>query len=340
MQKHEKPAAVIADYDYGDVTIEQDIIEGAGFELIAAQCKTEDDIIKVASNAQALLTQYAPVGAKAISSLKHCQVIARYGTGVDIVDVDAATQQGILVTNVPGDWCENEVADHAMAMLLTMARKMRIYDRATRLGIWQWRSGQPIHRLRGRTLGLFAPEALIQALAMRGKGFGLRIIAHDPSKAPSGITMRGVTSVSFDELLEQTDYLIIQPPLSETTRHLIGEAELQRMKPGAFLLSTAHGPIVDEDALYHALKEGRIAGAALDELVEETGQRQEWEVKHPLFSLDNVLITPHVASYSEEALHKVREFAAQEVVRVLSGKNPLSPVNADQIAHAHPLPSA
>jgi D-3-phosphoglycerate dehydrogenase len=336
MYKQDRPAAVIADYDYGDVAIEQAIIEGAGFELIATQCKTEDDVISVASNAHALLTQYTPVGARAIEAMTHCQVIACSGAGIDGVDVEAATRQGILVTNVPGDSCENEIADHAMAMLLTMARKMRIYDRATRMGIWQWQSGQPIHRLRGRTLGLFAAEALIQPLAIRGKGFGLHVIAHDPSKAPGGITVRGVTSVSFHALLDQADYLIIQPP-TETTRHLIGEAELQRMKTDAFLFSTARGPVVDESALYRALKEGWIAGAALDELAEGTDQRQDWEARSPLFSLDNVLITPHAAPYSEEALYTVREFAAQEVVRVLSGKAPLSSVNARRIAHPLPL---
>jgi D-3-phosphoglycerate dehydrogenase / 2-oxoglutarate reductase len=132
---------VIADYDYGDVNIERAIIENAGLRLVAAQCKTEDDVIAAARDADAIIAQYATVGAKAISALTRCAVIARYGTGTDIVDVDAATKRGILVTNVPSDWCENEVADHAMALLLAAARKICEYDRATRPGIWQWQTG-------------------------------------------------------------------------------------------------------------------------------------------------------------------------------------------------------
>src|SRR6516225_8058159 len=129
---------VITDYDYGDVDIERAIIEDAGLGLVAADCKTEDDVIEAARDADAIIAQYATVGARAISALTRCKVIARYGTGVDIVDVDAATQRGILVTNVPSDWCDNEVADHAMALLLAVARKVCVYDRATREGIWRW----------------------------------------------------------------------------------------------------------------------------------------------------------------------------------------------------------
>jgi D-3-phosphoglycerate dehydrogenase / 2-oxoglutarate reductase len=149
---------VIADYDYGDVNIERAIVEKAGLRLVAAHCKTEDDVIDAARDSDAIMAQYATVGARAIGELTRCQVIARYGTGVDIVDVDAATRHGILVTNVPNDWCKNEVADHAMALLLAAARKICVYDHATRSGAWRWQSGQPIHRLGGRHLGL-SPSA-------------------------------------------------------------------------------------------------------------------------------------------------------------------------------------
>src|SRR5499427_10260742 len=167
---------VIADYDYGDVDIERAIIEKAGLRLAAAQCKSEDDVIAAARDADAIIAQYATVGAKAISALTRCEVIARYGTGADIVDVDAATRHGILVTNVPNDWCENEVADHAMALTLAMARKLRDYDNATRAGIWRWQSGEPMHRLRGSTLGLLSFGAIAQAIAARAAGFGMQTI--------------------------------------------------------------------------------------------------------------------------------------------------------------------
>jgi D-3-phosphoglycerate dehydrogenase len=168
MSSNKAKTVVIADYDYGDVDIERAIIEGAGLELTAAQCKTEDEVIGVARDADAIIAQYATVGAKAIGVLTRCRVIARYGTGVDIVDVDAATRHGILVTNVPNDWCENEVADHAMALLLALARQICAYDRACRAGTWQWQTGYPIHRLRGSVLGLLSFGAIAHDLADRG----------------------------------------------------------------------------------------------------------------------------------------------------------------------------
>src|SRR5215469_12772036 len=164
MRQNAHQLVVIADYDYGDVDIERKIMEGAGFTLVAAQCKSEDEVIAVARDANAVITQYAHVGARAISAFTRCRVIARYGTGVDIVDVDAATRRNILVTNVSNDWCKNEVADHAMALTLAMARKLRDYDRATRAGVWRWQSGQPIYRLRGSTLGLLSFGAIAQAI--------------------------------------------------------------------------------------------------------------------------------------------------------------------------------
>jgi D-3-phosphoglycerate dehydrogenase / 2-oxoglutarate reductase len=323
---------VIADYDYGDVDIERAIIEEAGLRLVAAQCKTEEDVIAAARDADAIIAQYATIGSAAIAALTRCRVIARYGTGVDIVDVDAATRRGIVVTNVPNDWCENEVADHAMALLLAVARKICVYDRATRGGTWQWQSGYPIHRLRGRQLGLLSFGAIAQAVARRASGFGMRIAAHDPYLGNDGIEAHGATSVSFQTLLEDSDYLVIQAPLTKETHHLIGEAELRRMKPTAILVNTARGPIVRDDALHRALAEGWIAGAGLDDIEEEPAKVRDWRPSNPLFELPNVVITPHAAYYSEESMTTVRDFAAHEVVRVLTGAQPLSPVNASQLA--------
>jgi D-3-phosphoglycerate dehydrogenase len=327
---------VIADYDYGDVDIERAIVESAGLRLVAADCKTEDDVIGAARDADGIIAQYATVGARVIDALARCKVIARYGTGVDIVDVDAATRRGILVTNVPNDWCQNEVADHAVALLLAAARKICVYDRATRTGTWRWQSGEPIHRMQGRTLGLLAFGAIAQAVAVRAQAFGMLVIAHDPYMASGDVAAHGVRPASFDELIEQADYLVIQAPLTKETRHLIGEPELRRMKPTSMLINTARGPIVDDNALYAALKEGWIAGAGLDDIEEEPAKQRDWEPVNPLFSLDNVIITPHAAYYSDEAIRFVRDFAAREVTRVLTGKPPRSPVNAAQLATVHP----
>lgn len=168
-----RPTVVIADYDYGDVDIERAIIENAGLRLVAAQCKTENDVIEAARDADAIIAQYATVGARAIGAFTRCRVIARYGSGVDIVDVAAATRRGILVTSVPNNWCENEVADHA------------------RQGTWQWQTGYPIHRLRGSAVGLLSFGSIAQAIAARASGFGLRVLAHDPYLPASDITARG-----------------------------------------------------------------------------------------------------------------------------------------------------
>src|SRR5262247_771159 len=322
---------VIADYDYGDVDIERAIIEDAGLRLVAAQCKTEDDVIEAAREADAIIAQYAHVGARAIDAFTRCRVIARYGTGVDIVDVDAATRHNILVTNVPNDWCENEVADHALALLLAVSRKIVVYDRATRGGTCQWQSGAPIHRLRGSVLGLLSFGAIARAIAARAAGFGMRITAHDPFVSGEDIAAAGARAVSFDELVTESDCLVIQAPLTPQTHHLFDEIQLRRMKPTAILINTARGPIVEDRALHRALSEGWIAGAGVDDIEEEPAKVRDWGPDNPLFGLDNVVITPHAAYYSEEAIDTVRHFAAVEVVRVLTGQPPLSPVNATDL---------
>src|SRR5262249_21827174 len=251
----------IADHDYGRVAIERAILAQAGFVLVAAQCKTEDEVIDVAHDAAAVIAQYATISARVIAELSECRVIARYGTGVDIVDVGAATRHDILVTNVPNDWCENEVADHAMALLLAVSRKLNVYDRATRGGTWEWQSGAPRHRLRGSVLGLLSFGAIARAIAGRAAGFGMRITAHDPFVAPEEIRAAGAEPVSFDQLVAGSDCLVIQAPLTAETHHLFDELQLRRMKPTAILVNTARGPIVDDRALHRALSEGWIAGA-------------------------------------------------------------------------------
>src|SRR5215468_390060 len=329
-----RETVVIADYDFGDVDVERAVIEQAGFELTAAQCKTEDEVIEVARDAAAVVAQYATISARAIAELRACRVIARYGTGVDIVDVEAATRHDILVTNVPNDWCENEVADHALALLLAVSRKIVVYDGATRGGTWQWQSGAPIHRLRGTVLGLLSFGAIARAIAARAAGFGMRITAHDPYVGAEEIAAAGAAAVSFDELVTESDSLVIQAPLTPDTHHLFDEPQLRRMKPTAILVNTARGPIVDDHALHRALSEGWIAGAGLDDIEEEPAKVRDWRPDNPLLRLDNVVITPHAAYYSEEAIDTVRRFAAEEVVRVLSGRPPLSPVNAGELVEA------
>lgn len=326
---------VIADYDFGNADIERDIIEGAGFELVAAQCKSEGDVIAAARDAVGVITQYARVGARAVEAFTRCQVIARYGTGVDIVDVDAATQRGIQVTNAPNDWCADEVADHAIALWMAAVRKITLYDTATRRGEWHWQTGQPIHRMRGRVFGLLSFGTIARGIAERARGFGVELAVHDPFIDEDDIRRFGARPVSFDELVRGSDYLVIQAPLTPDTVGLFDEKVLRSMKPTAILVNTARGPIVPDVALYRALTEGWIAGAALDDIEEEPAKILDWQPTNRLFQLDNVIITPHAAYYSEEAIRSVREIAANEVVRVLTGQAPLSPVNFVETAMHH-----
>ncbi len=330
MSPDRKPKVVIADYDFGDVSIEQSIVTGAGFELIAAQCKSEDDVIEVASDADAVLTQYAEIGKRAIQSFTRCKVIARYGIGVDIVDVDAATARNIVVTNVPNDWCMNEVADHAVALLLALIRKLPTYNRATRDGDWHWQSGRPIQRFQEGTVGLFSFGSIAKEVARRIKGFGVKVIACDPYADEKDADAQGVPLVSFEELVAKSDYLVIQAPLTKETQGKFDEKVLRRMKKGSILINTARGPIVKDEDLYRVLSDGWLAGAGLDDIEEEPAKLANWKPTNPLFKLDNVIITPHAAYYSEQSIQIVRRFASEEVVRVLRGEAPLSPVNKVQ----------
>ena len=298
---------------------------------MAAQCKSEEELIAVAHDADAVICQYARVGEKTINAFTNCRQIARYGIGVDIVDVQAATRRNILVTNIP-DYCVDEVGDHAMAMLLALVRKLQTYDKATRAGVWRWQAAQPIHRMRGSIMGFLAFGKIARAIAVRAKPFGVQMIAFDPYLAQEDFAPYGVTPVAFDEIIARADYLMIQMPLTPKTRGIVGEAELKKMKPLAVLINTSRGPLVDNAALYRALKEGWISAAGIDDTVEEPAKKRDWKPDNPLFQLDNIIITPHSAYYSEESIEAARRCASEEVVRVLSGNRPLSPVNRVKLA--------
>jgi D-3-phosphoglycerate dehydrogenase len=318
---------MIADSDFGDVEIERAIAEDAGFELRAYQCKSEAEVIQHGQDADGILTQYAHIGAEAMDRLPNCRVIARYGTGVDIVDVEAATRHGIQVTNAPNDWCADEVADHAIALWLCAARKINEYDTATRAGEWQWQTGEPIWRLRGRVFGILGFGAIARLIADRARPFGVRIWSHDPFVDDEQIRAGGARPVTFDELVSGSDYLIVQAPLTAETHHLFDGATLARMKPTAILVNTARGPIVEDAALVDALARGTIAGAALDDLEEEPAKHRDWKPTNPLLARPNVIVTPHAAYYSEQSIAAVRSIAAEEAVRVLTDQRPRSPVN-------------
>jgi D-3-phosphoglycerate dehydrogenase / 2-oxoglutarate reductase len=323
---------VITDYDYGDLEVERSILTPIGAEIVGLQAKSEDDLLAEVRDCDAVMNQYARVGARAIAAMKRCRVVARYGVGVDIVDVDAATARGILVTNVR-DYCTEEVADHAISLWLALARKLFQYDRATHQGIWRWQSGQPVHRLRGRQMGIVSFGKIGQAIAERAKAFGVRVAVFDPYQPDDLIAAHGALRLSKEELLASSDYLMMQVPMTAETRHFLGPEEFALMRPGAMVINTGRGPTIDNAALYDALVSGRIAGAALDDPEEEPAKRAHWDpADNPLFGLPNVIVTPHAAYYSEESIRMAREIAASEVARVLTGEKPRNPVNNVRLA--------
>ncbi len=331
-RRTDSPKVVITDYDFGDISVEKEILEAVGAEVIGLQAKSEQDLAAVAPTCAAMINQYARVGAATIAQMTQCEVIARYGVGVDIVDVDAASAKGILVTNVQ-DYCTEEVADHAISLWLTLARKLPDYDRATHSGVWKWQSGQPVHRLRGRTMGVVSLGKIGQAIAARAQAFGVKVIAYDPFLPPSVAAALDVTLVSKDALLERSDYVLMQAPMTPETRHFLSDAEFAAMKPGAILVNTGRGPTVDNAALFRALTDGHLAGAGLDDPEEEPAKRAKWApADNPIFTLPNVIVTPHAAYYSEESIHAARVTAATQVAKVLTGQTPDYPVNAHALA--------
>ncbi|WP_136440398.1 C-terminal binding protein [Pacificoceanicola onchidii] len=328
----DKPKVVITDYDFGDVSVETEILEAAGAEVIALQAKREEDLFEVAPHCAAMMNQYAKIGRDTITRMQKCEVIARYGVGVDIVDVDTATDKGILVTNVQ-NYCTEEVADHAISLWLTLARKLPDYDRATHAGIWQWQSGQPVYRLRGRTMGVVSLGKIGQAIVARAQAFGVKVIAYDPFLPAEVAENIGVELVDKPGLLARSDYVLMQAPMTPDTHHFLSDAEFAAMKPGAILVNTGRGPTVDNKALFRALTKGHLAAAGLDDPEEEPAKRANWTPDdNPLFTLPNVLVTPHAAYYSEESILAARVTAATQVAKVLTGQKPDYTVNAEALA--------
>jgi D-3-phosphoglycerate dehydrogenase len=316
----------VTDYVFPSLEPEQRVLAPLGVDLRSAQCKSEEEIITLAKVADAILNCYAKMTTRVIENLSRCKIIARYGIGVDNVDLIAATRAGILVTNVP-DYCIDEVSDHALALLLTLARHIVAADRAVKAGAWDVVAHAEIHRLRGQTLGLLGFGKIARALASKVKPLGMKVLAYDPYVEAKLIAREEAEAVSLDRLLVEADVISIHVPLSPETRNLIGESELARMKPTAFVINTSRGGIVDEQALAKALTAKRLGGAALDVLSVEPPPSD-----HPLRQAPNVILTPHLGFYSRESVVELQTKAAEEVARALKGEPPRSPVNREVLA--------
>lgn len=306
---------VVAGAGAGFVSVEAEgaILEPAGVEVVSALGMSDSAVMAAAVEADAVMTDYFELTADRIAGLKRCKVICQYGVGVDKIDLHAAYECGIPVTHTPG-YCTEEVAEHALALVLALWRNVVGYERQVRAGGWSYRDAPRLHRLRGRTLGLVGVGEIGRAVARRARSFGLRVLGFD-LLATVGEVENDLTFVDFETVLTESDIVSLHIPLNEHTHGIIGAGELQLMKPGSILVNTARGGLVDEEALVEALRSRHLSGAALDVLA-----REPPEPENALLRLDNVVVTPHAGFYSIEALEEVQQRAAHEVLRALQGK--------------------
>lgn len=307
---------VVSDQVFPTTDIERGLLEEIGAELVVAS-GTIEEVLAVAADADAILNTYLPWDAGSIGRLERCQIIARYGIGVDNVDLEAARQAGIVVTNVP-DYSVEEVAVHALALLLAALRKVPWADRRLRDGAWTIDEFRPIRRLSGLTVGLLGYGRIGRKLGDALETFGAHLIVHDPYLNPAD----GVPElVDFGDLLARADVISVHAPLTPETRGIIGAAAVAAMRPETILVNTSRGPLVDLDAVTGALREGRLAAAALDVF-----DHEPLDVAR-IADVPNLIVTPHMAYYSEEALAESQRKAATQVVKVLTGQTPDYQVN-------------
>jgi len=320
---------LVTDFVWPSTEPEREVLAQIGAEIVEAPDPSEDTLASLAADADAIMTCFAQVTARVVRAARKCIVISRYGVGVDNIAVDTATGEGIAVTYVP-DYCVDEVSDHVMALLLTWNRQVGFYDTAAKEGRWEGtRSPVPLVRLRGRTMGIVGLGRIGRAVAAKAEAFGLEVLAHDPYLSPDSPNPSGVTLVDFPTLLARADYISLHTPLNDETRDLLGPEALDLMKPTAFIINCARGPIIDEKALYAALRDGKIGGAGLD-VMEQAAPPAD----HPLFQLDNVLVTPHVAFFSQQSVRELEVRTAQATVDVLQGRMPQFLVNPAVLPHA------
>lgn len=320
---------LISDYAWKDLEIEKAILERAGANLLVSETGSESELTALAAEAAGILTCWKPVTAKVIKAACDCVAIGRYGIGLDNIDVAAATRHGIVVTNVPA-YCVEEVSDHALALLLSLARKLTFYDRAIKSGLYDLQAGTPLFRMRGRILGIVGFGKIGRALYHKAAGLGLKVIVFDPHVDRASLSGFEVEVVDFHGLLERSDFISIHIPLTPETRGLFNLAALRQMKPQAFLINTSRGHLIDAEALREALDKGIIAGAGLDVLPEEPPAPGDRLVGHP-----RTIITPHAAFNSEESLINLRETAAKQMASALCGIRPENIVNPEVLKQAN-----
>ncbi|HNH36227.1 MAG TPA: C-terminal binding protein [Rhodocyclaceae bacterium] len=305
---------VALDDGYAGYDQERSLLAAAGARFELRPCRgSEAAAVVAARDADLLMVRESPVTRRVLQAAPDCRAVVRYGIGVDNVDQAAATERRVMVANVP-DYGTDEVATQAVALALAAVRRLRLHDAEVRAGRWSTGVLQPMHRLRGGTLGLVGYGRIARMTQAMLAGFGFaRVLAHDPlADLPSG-----VVAADVDTICREADLISLHAPLTPATRHLIDDRRLALMRPTAVLVNTARGGLVDLDALHAALAAGRLAGAGLDVFDPEPP-----DPAHPLFALDNVVVTNHIGWYSEESMRDLQRLAAEEAARVLRGETP------------------
>lgn len=313
---------VVSDCDHQSMTPEETVFAAAGLRFDHFNCLTEDQVIAECKGAGIVLNQYAPFTARVFAALRpELRQVVRYGVGVNNIDVAAATAAGVQVCNVP-DYGVGEVSDQALAMLMALARRLIPMNRLTHAGAWDYTRAIPIRRLADQTIGVIGIGRIGGAFARKAKALGSRIIGTDPAYGPASPEIAGLEWLPFERVVAEADVISIHCPLKDDTRHMFDAAVMARMKPTACLINTARGGIIDEAALAVALTTGRLAGAAIDVV-----EHEPLAPDSPLLGLDNCLLTPHMAWYSEEAGLELKRKAAEEAVRFANGQAVHYPIN-------------
>lgn len=314
------PLVAVIDSVFPTLEPAKDALARVNAEIRMAEEPTPKKILDVAANADGVLVTYGKVTAEVIDGLNQCKVIGRFGIGIDNIDIPAAAAKGITVTYAP-IYCLDEVSDHAMALLLSVARKIPFANRLVSEGRWEMPAVAPIGRIRGKTLGLIGLGNIPQQIVPKARAFGMKIVASDPYCPDEVFQKLNVRKLAFDDLLNQSDYISIHTPLTPETENIFNKNAFKKMKKTAFLINTARGPLVNTSDLATALDKGELAGAGLDVLPTEPPNTND-----PIVGRDDVVLTPHTGFYSEDALLDLQTTVASDVAAVLAGEEPKFPV--------------
>jgi len=316
VRKIKRFKVVVTDYDFPSVEIERDILNRVNADLVELDNTEEKYLMEATQKADGILVQRAPITRRVIQNLEKCKIISRYAVGLDKIDLEAATEKGIFVTNVP-DYCIQEVSDHTLALILCCARKIVPLDREVKRGIWEPQSAQGTPRLKGQVLGLIGFGNVARNLSVKAKAIGFGILAYDPYvKSPIFLKYK-VKQSTLEDLLKESDFISLHIPLTGETEKIIGAREFQMMKRTCFFINAARGKVVDQQALVEALKRGTIAGAGIDVMEKEPPDPMD-----SLLKLENVVVTPHVGYYSDVSEKELQRKAAEQVALILKGKMP------------------